>query len=71
MQALRLGFNASIESFKKVKREAGYMREQLRHLEQHIKDVSKRNAYAAPQLQARLNAARDEQKVITLFVKLI
>jgi hypothetical protein len=65
MQAVRLGFNSTVESFKRTKREASYIKDQVRRLRQHIDELkqSNKNPMLISRIMAQQKSIEDEQQV--------
>jgi hypothetical protein len=67
MQTLRLGLNATIESFKRVRREANELHDGVRQIERQINTIAAQNPVMSAQFQNRLNSLRKYQKVVENF----
>jgi len=63
MNALRLGFNAAIASFKQVRREATDITSAVRRIEGQLKEIASKDPMMVRTFQARLNKIKEVQKI--------
>lgn len=65
MQAMRLGLNATIESFKHIKRICRDLKDSVRELEEQIRTANSMpgGAFVQGRIQARLSQFKTLQKV--------
>lgn len=64
MQSLRLGLNATIESFRRVKREASELNDGIRQIERQISNPSAQNPLMSTQFHNRLKGLKNYQQVL-------
>ncbi|KAI6184022.1 U-box domain-containing protein [Aphelenchoides bicaudatus] len=68
IQSLRLGLNATIESFRRVKREASELNDGIRQIERQISNLSAQNPLMSTQFHNRLKGLKNYQQKTLLHL---